>query len=143
MTLVVDAGPVVTMHDRQDPRQADAERLLSKEAGALILPAQITAEIDHLLNRRGGPRARGPFYDDLAAGRYVVECLRADEYRTLAELNRRYAGLDVGLTDLSIVVLARRYETRRIATFDERHFRALRPLDGGTFTLLPRDEPAT
>jgi predicted nucleic acid-binding protein len=43
------------------------------------------------------------------------------------------------LADLSIVVLAHRFRTTRIATFDERHFRALRPLDGGSFTLLPAD----
>jgi uncharacterized protein len=39
------------------------------------------------------------------------------------------------------VILAGRFETRRILTFDERHFRALRPLDGGSFTLLPADLP--
>lgn len=46
---------------------------------------------------------------------------------------------DVGLADLS-VVLARRFGTRRIPTFDERHFQAPRRLDGGAFTLLPADE---
>ena len=39
-----------------------------------------------------------------------------------------------------MVVLARRFGTRRILTFDERHFRTLRPLDGGAFTILPSDE---
>jgi len=34
---------------------------------------------------------------------------------------------------------ADRLETTRIATFDERPFRALRPLSGGSFTLLPLD----
>ena len=28
-------------------------------------------------------------------------------------------------------------------SFDERHFRALRPLQGGVFTILPADERAT
>jgi hypothetical protein len=28
-----------------------------------------------------------------------------------------------------------------LLTFDERHFRALRPLNGGRFTLLPNDAP--
>jgi hypothetical protein len=39
--------------------------------------------------------------------------------------------------------LAGRYRTRRLLTFDERHFRALRPLGGrGQFKLLPIDERA-
>jgi predicted nucleic acid-binding protein len=54
------------------------------------------------------------------------------------ELDRRYADLDLGLADLSIAVLARKLATRRILTF-ERHFRAVRPLQGGAFTLLPAD----
>lgn len=40
---------------------------------------------------------------------------------------------------LSVVVLAKRFRTRRVVTFGERHFRALRPLQGGSFTLLPVD----
>jgi len=48
--------------------------------------------------------------------------------------------MDVGLADLSVVVLAERWSTRRLLTFDDRHFRTLRPLGGGLFTLLPVDE---
>jgi hypothetical protein len=36
-------------------------------------------------------------------------------------------------------VLARRYRSRRIVTFDERAFRTVAPLQGGTFTVLPAD----
>lgn len=57
----------------------------------------------------------------------------------ILQLDQQYADLDVGLADLSVVVLARRFGTRRILTYDERHFRTLRPLDGGAFTLLPSD----
>jgi predicted nucleic acid-binding protein len=46
----------------------------------------------------------------------------------------------LGLADASLVVLAQRLDTIRIATLDERHFRAIRPLTGGeAFRLLPRD----
>ncbi|MGH2355036.1 MAG: hypothetical protein ACRDI2_09890 [Chloroflexota bacterium] len=43
------------------------------------------------------------------------------------------------LADASLVVLARRYRTRRILTFDQRAFRAVEPLHGGAFTILPAD----
>ena len=46
---------------------------------------------------------------------------------------------NIGLADASIVVLANRYDTDRVLTLDERHFRALRTLDGKPFTLLPAD----
>jgi hypothetical protein len=31
------------------------------------------------------------------------------------------------------------HQTTRILSFDERHFRTVVPLDGGTFALLPID----
>ena len=47
---------------------------------------------------------------------------------------------DIGLADGSLLALAARLETTRIATLDERHFRAVRPLAGeAAFTLLPAD----
>jgi hypothetical protein len=36
-------------------------------------------------------------------------------------------------------VLAERYDTTRLLTRDERHFRALRPLRADAFMLLPAD----
>jgi predicted nucleic acid-binding protein len=48
------------------------------------------------------------------------------------------------LTDASHVVLAARIGSTETATFDERHFRAIRPLGGAeAFRLLPVDPPAT
>jgi predicted nucleic acid-binding protein len=143
VTLVVDAGPLVAVADRRDPIGPRVEALLREEAGELVVPAPITAEVDYLLGRRLGRRARLAFLDDLAAGRFAVACLDAEDHRLVADLERRYEDVDAGLADLSALVVARRYRTRRLLTFDERHFRTLRPLDGGRFTLLPADRPAT
>ena len=98
-----------------------------------------TAEVDYLAGSRVGRVARSAFLEDLAAGRFLVECLEPEEYGTLARLDRMYADLDPGLADLSIVVLAHRFRTRRVVTFDERHFRAIKPLQGGSFVILPAD----
>lgn len=138
MTLILDAAPVVALHDRRDERQADVEALFRTEPDRLVIPAPVSAEIDYLISTRLGERSRQAFLADVAAGRYLVECLEGDDYRTVLDLERRYADLAPGLADLSVAVLAHRYNTDRIATFDERHFRAIRPLGSGTaFTLLP------
>lgn len=113
------------------------QALLRAETGALVLPAPMTAEVDYLLGERFGEGARRAFLADLAAGDYVVDCLRPSEYATVAQLDAQYES--VGLADLSLVVAASRLRTTRIATFDERHLRTLRPLQGGSFTLLPAD----
>ncbi|HVC78911.1 MAG TPA: hypothetical protein VNL35_00225 [Chloroflexota bacterium] len=51
----------------------------------------------------------------------------------------RYRDLRLGLSDASLAILAYRYQTRRILTFDERAFRPVTPLQGGSFLILPAD----
>jgi uncharacterized protein len=50
--------------------------------------------------------------------------------------------MELGLSDASLIALAARLKTTRIATLDERHFRAVRPLTSRarSFTILPADE---
>jgi len=108
-----------------------------------VVPAQVTAEADHLLRTRFGSRPARALLEDLSTERFRAFCLDATDYRLAAEYDRQYADFDVGLSDLAIVVAAHRISTNRLMTFDERHFRALRPLDGGSFVLLPADEAAS
>ncbi len=139
MTLILDAGPMVALADQDDPVAPQLIDLLTSEPGPLILPAPTSAEVDYLLGRRFGGRARGAFLADLAAGRYEVIALTAEEYSEVVSLDARYADLELGLADCAAVVLAGRFKTRRLVTFDERHFRTVRPLQGGSFEILPAD----
>ncbi len=95
-----------------------------------------------MLSTRGTFRSARNFIADIAGGRFHVECLAEAEYPLILSLMDRYQNLDPGLADLSVVVLAYRLNTTRILTFDQKHFRAMTPLQGGSFTLLPFDEPA-
>jgi len=141
VSLVVDAGPLVSLAMADDPAARAVEQTLAKELGEIVVTAQITAEVDYLLRERVGVQARRAFLADLAAGRFRVQCLDLTDYALIRAYNIQYADLDVGLSDLTIVATAHRLQTKRILTFDQRHFRALRPLDGGSFILLPADEP--
>jgi uncharacterized protein len=140
VTLVIDTAPLVALADEREPRRVEILELLKAERGALFIPAPVTAEIDYLLGKRFGAPARRAFLEDLAASRYQTPALETQDYDAVLELDRRYADLDLGLADLSVAVLTRKLGTRRILTFDQRHFRVLRPLQGGAFTLLPGDE---
>jgi predicted nucleic acid-binding protein len=108
-----------------------------------VIPAAVTAEVDYLLGRRLGRKARLAFLEDLAGGRFTVASLDAQDHAVVLDLEHRYDDIDAGLADLSIVVVAERYDTRRVLTFDERHFHTLRPLAGGSFTLLPEDRSSS
>jgi uncharacterized protein len=139
VTLVIDAAPLVALADQDEPRRDEILELLRADRGELFIPAPVTAEIDYLLGQRVGARARRAFLEDLAARRYETPALDPRDYEASLDLDRRYADLKLGLADLAVVVLARRLGTNRILTFDQRHFRAVRPLQGGAFTLLPSD----
>lgn len=140
MTLVLDTGPLIALADRKDPLKSRVEVLLQQEPGELVIPAPITAEVDYLLGKRLGRKARLAFLDDLAAGRFLVAGLDESDHRQVAELERKYEDIDAGLAHLSAVVMAAKHGTTRLLTFDERHFRTLRTVDGARFTLLPADD---
>jgi predicted nucleic acid-binding protein len=139
LTLLIDAAPIVALVDRDEPRRDAVLAALRDEPGALVIPAPTTAEIDYLLGQRFGPAARRAFLRDLASGRFTVACLEPEDYASVVELEERYADLHLGLADCALVTLADRYRTTRILTFDERHFRAVAPLRGETFTIVPAD----
>ena len=61
----------------------------------------------------------------------------ARDYEAALQFDRRYPDLKLGLADVSVAVIAQKLGTRRILTLDERHFRAVRPLQGGVFILVP------
>ncbi len=139
MTLILDAAPLVALADSKEPQREALLEILRAEPGSLIVPATVTAEVDYLLGKRFGSAARRAFLSDLAARRYDAESLEPEDYQVVQDLELRYTDLDLGLADCSIVVLAARYETQRLFSFDERHFRAVRPLQGGAFEILPAD----
>jgi uncharacterized protein len=139
VTLVCDATPLVALADKNDPKSPAILEVLRSEPGKLVIPAPVTAEVDYLLGERFGARARHAFLADLAAGRYAIESLASADYAEVLGLEARYEDQHLGLADCSVVVLARRFDTRRVLTFDERHFRAVAPLQGGSFELLPAD----
>ncbi len=139
MSVIIDAAPLVAFGDASDPYFETIAGLLRTIDGPLVVPAPVTAEVDYLLGRRLGDGARRSFIADLAAGRFAVACLEQEDYAKVSELDARYADLRLGLADCSVILAANRYKTDQIITFDERHFRAVAPLTGGAFTLLPAD----
>jgi predicted nucleic acid-binding protein len=139
LTLLIDAGPIVALADLDEPQRRSILAALTDEPGDLVMPAPTTAEVDYLLGQRFGRDARRAFLSDLARGRFKVAALEREDYETIIELDRRYADLGLGLADCSLVALAQRHGTTRILSFDERHFRVVTPLAGGSFTILPAD----
>lgn len=135
--IVLDTSVVVAFMNRRDDDHERVASWMETVEGHLFTTPLIVAEIDHLVTRAGGPKAARAFYEDLMSGAYIVEWWPEAISETVA-MAKEYDG--IGLTDASLVALASRLETIRIATLDERHFRSVRPLTGeAAFELLPAD----
>ena len=99
MTLLIDTAPLVALADAGEPRRDAILAAIEQEPGSLVIPAPTTAEIDYLLGQRLGDAARRAFLADLAAGRFAVAALEREDYAAVADLEARYADLQLGLAD--------------------------------------------
>ncbi len=137
MTVVIDTSIVVAFMNRRDDDHERVVVWMEATGEDLATTPLIVAEIDHLVSRGGGTDAAHAFYEDLTGGAYLVEWWPEAVLETV-EAARENPG--IGLADASLLALAARLQTTRIATLDERHFRVVLPLTGkAAFTLLPAD----
>lgn len=139
MALLLDATALLSQADAEEPLHELVSALIRDENGPLVTSEFIAAEADYLILKRLGIDAELAFLADLAAGTFTMECLTLDDLRAARDLVAKYRDLKLGIADASLVVIANRFSTRRILTFDQRAFRAVAPLQGGSFTLLPAD----
>ncbi len=137
--IVVDTSVILAYMNSADDHHAEVSRWLGGEPDELVTTPLVIAEADHLVATRGGPSAASALRADLTAGAYLVDWWPS-AVTAAVRVAERYADNRLGLTDASLVVLAERVATTDIATLDERHFGAVRPLAGGdAFRLLPQD----
>ena len=137
---MADTNGLLSLAESDLERRALVQRVLTAERQAPVLSTFVAAELDYFLQKGWGKQGNRAFIDDLAAGRFELPCFEPSDFAEIQRLNDRYRDLSPGIADLSVVVLAARYRTTRILTFDQRHFRLMRPIQGGAFTLLPMDK---
>jgi len=137
--IICDTSGLIAAYSTTDARHRQVARVLDAEPDAPVLSPYVLAELDHLVTARAGVRAELKVLGDVAAGTYrLAEFDRFDVARAAA-VAERYRDMRIGLADASLVILAARYRTTRLLTLDERHFRAIRPLNANAFTILPAD----
>jgi predicted nucleic acid-binding protein len=135
--LVVDAGPLYALADRDDAFHEECLDLLGSIPGPLIVPTLVITEVAFLIGARLGARAEVLFAQDLAEGTFVVDPVHPADWVRIAELVAAYRDFPLGIADASVIACAERHWVLGVATLDRRHFAAVRPIHGPAFTLLP------
>jgi uncharacterized protein len=137
VALILDTGPLLAALDAADPDHLRCAALLTDSAEDLVVPALVLAELDYWCARRLSSDAWLIFLDDVLAGAYRVEPPTPADLARCRDLQARYRDLALGVVDASVVALAERLDEPKVASLDQRHFRAVRPTHVAALELLP------
>ena len=137
--ILLDTSGMLAALDASQRQHAPCRAALESAKGPMLLSPFVLAELDYLLMRHVGANAQAALLDEVVRGAYRLEGFTAGDVARAGEVMRRYADLEIGLADASIVVLAERYETAEVLTLDLRHFQALRIGGRKRFRILPAD----
>lgn len=107
------------------------------ETQPIVTTAMVIAESAYLIDRELGPRAESLLYQSIVDGALLVEPMIVDDWERIRDLVVQYADLRLGGTDASLIALAERLHSTRIATLNRRDFTVVRPNHTAVFTLLP------
>lgn len=132
---MLDTTFVVGLMQARDEHHPAARDWFASVDEDLVTSPLAIAEMDHLVGARGGGPAREALWANLDSGAFAVRWW-ADALSETLRIGRQHPFL--GLADASLVAVASRSNTNRIATFDQ-HFRSLTTADGDPYVMLPAD----
>jgi uncharacterized protein len=137
--ILLDTSGLLSALDKSQRYHKECAAALLGADGALLLSPFVLAELDYLLMRHLGPQAQAALLEEIVRGAYQLEPFDATDIARAKQVVERYADLNIGLADASIVVLAERHAVAEVLSLDERHFRAMRIQGRKRFSLLPFD----
>jgi predicted nucleic acid-binding protein len=127
--VVADTGPLLSASNRGDKAHELATAVVAVLGRELIVLDTVMAELDYLLRRRVSINAARAFLSSLVAGELNTAFLSQGLLRRATEIDSRYAALDLGLVDASVMAYAERHDLP-VLTFDFEDFRAAPPPSG-------------
>jgi len=137
--ILLDTSGLLSALDESQRYHHECASVLGETSVPLLLSPFVLAELDYLLMRHIGQRAQTALLEEVARGAYQLEPFGAADVARAKAVVERYADLEIGLADASIVVLAERHGVAEVLTLDERHFRAMRMERRRRFKVLPFD----
>ncbi len=137
MALVLDTGPILALLDADDPAHSRCVALVDEIDEPLVVVTATLIEVDYWIRKRLQPEVWSIFIEDIVSGAYRLEQLSADDLIRVAELEAAYADLDLGMVDAAVIAACERLGETKVATLDQRHFRAVQPIHCDHLNLLP------
>jgi predicted nucleic acid-binding protein len=137
MTIVADTGPLYALVDASDAWHKRVVEWWRKNREPVVVPVCVLPEVCYLLHTRISQQAEAAFVRSITNGEFVVESLEAEDVARAEALIRKYADLELGFVDATVIATAERLDAIEVVTTDRRHFSAVRPRHVGEFRLSP------
>ena len=135
--IIADTSGLIAFFSESGSQHDAVAAWVDAHAPVMVVSPYVLAEVDYLVATRKGVDAELAVLAELSGGAYELAAMGAEDVAAARRVVERYRDLGIGLADASLAVLAQRYRTRTVLTLDRKHFGVLRPLDGGTFTIVP------
>lgn len=135
--ILLDTSGLLAAVDASQRHHAECREALGNATPPLLLSPFVLAELDYLLMRHVGVAAQSAVLDEVTRGAFALEPFESADVERAAEVVGKYADLELGLADASLVVLAERHAVGTVLTLDRRHFSALRYAGRRHFRLVP------
>ena len=139
MTLVADTGGIYALYDAGDRHHQGTREVVEAYRGPIVVPLPVVSEVDYFLTKYLGQGAALDFLESLSSGAFALDHLKATDLERCRQLLVRYAALELGFVDASVIAVAERLHTGEILTVDQRDFRAVGRHRHGPLVLLPAD----
>ncbi|MFE9724695.1 type II toxin-antitoxin system VapC family toxin [Streptomyces sp. NPDC005794] len=132
---VLDTGPLLAAFNSNDKHHERCVEFLTGLRGRKLLPSTVLAEVSRSLER--WPRVEAAFIEQVVQGTFELVQLTNDDLRRMSALIIQYADFPLGAVDASVIAVAERFRTDRVATIDRRHFTDVKPHHAGALHVLP------
>lgn len=133
--ILVDAGPLVALLNRNDQAHHLCIETLAELTDSLVTVWPVLTEAMYLLHFSW--EGQEALWEMLIEGIITLAPLGDDDFLRMRELMKKYRSLPMDLADAALVRVAEREKIRRVFTLDRKDFSIYRPARIGKFTLLP------
>ena len=118
--ILVDAGPLIALFDRDDRYHSAALSFLESFKGRLITTWPVITEVSHMLSFSTGVQTA--FLEWLRRDALEIISLDKIHLERIIELSKKYSNVPMDLADSSLLVIAEMTGIREIATIDSDYY---------------------
>jgi predicted nucleic acid-binding protein len=118
--ILIDAGPLIALFDKDDNYHDDAIRYFQKFSGKLVSTWPVLTEVLHMLDFN--VRTQISFLMWIQRGGVEIHEASSNHMQRIIELTEKYNNVPMDLADASLIVIAEELGIRDIISIDSDYY---------------------